>query len=79
LQCVGTISHIAWWRRSRAFMKATKHHHRVSTRFNSINWTHQRRLFLRFHREKGLELTCWPPITIWVCHIKLMRSTSLIC
>jgi hypothetical protein len=36
-----------------------KHHHRVSTRSNSIIWTIQRRLFLLFHREKGLKLTCW--------------------
>jgi hypothetical protein len=28
--------------------------------------TRQRQLFLRFHREKGLELTCWSPITIGV-------------
>jgi hypothetical protein len=32
-------------------------------------------LFLQFHREKGLELTCWPLITIVVWHIKLMRRT----
>ena len=25
-------AHIAWWRRSRAFIKATKHHHRARTR-----------------------------------------------
>jgi hypothetical protein len=25
-------THIAWWRRSRAFIKATKHHHRARTR-----------------------------------------------
>jgi len=39
------------------------------------NRTRQRRLFWTFHREKGLELTCWPLITIGVCHIKLMRRT----
>ena len=57
---------IAQWRRFRAFIKATKHRHQASTRSDSINWTRQRRLFLQFHREKGLELTCWPLITIGV-------------
>jgi hypothetical protein len=38
------------------FIKATKHCHRASTCSDSINRTRQRRLFLRFHREKGLEL-----------------------
>ena len=66
---------IAQWRRSRAFIKATEHSHRMSTRSNSSNQTHQRRLFLWFHREKGLELTWWPLITIGMWHIKLMRST----
>ena len=66
---------IAQWRRFRAFIKATKHRHQASTRSDSINWTRQRRLFLQFHREKGLELTCWPLITIGVWNIKLMRST----
>ncbi len=37
--------------------------------------TLQRRLFRLFHCEKGLQLTCWPPITIGVWHIKLMWST----
>ena len=32
-------------------------------------------LFWAFHCEKGLQLTCWPLITIGVWHIKLMRST----
>ena len=57
---------IARWRRARAFIKATKRRHRASTRSDSINPTCQRWLFLRFHREKGLELTCWPLITIGV-------------
>jgi hypothetical protein len=67
--------HIARWRRFVAFTKATKLHHWTSTRSNSINQTHQRRLFLRFHREKGPELTCWPLITIRVWQIKMTRST----
>ena len=54
---------IAQWRRSRALIKATKHHHWASTRSDSINRTCQCWLFLQFHREKGLELTCWPLIT----------------
>jgi hypothetical protein len=32
-------------------------------------------LFWTFHREKELQLTCWPLITIGVWHIKLTRST----
>ncbi len=40
-----------------------------------INRTFQRRLFLTFHHEKGLELTCWPLITIGVWHTKLIIST----
>ena len=59
-------AHIAQWRRSRAFIKATKHRHQVSPHSDSINRTCQRSLFLRFHREKGLELTCWPLLTIGV-------------
>ena len=55
-----------------------KHRHRANTCFDSINQTRQRRLFIQFHREKGLELTCWPQITIGVWHIKLMRSTYII-
>ncbi len=66
---------IAWWRRFVAFIKATKPHHRASTRSDSINVTRQCQLFWLFHREKGLQLTCWPLITIGVWHIKLMRST----
>ena len=53
-------THIAQWRRSRAFIKANKHRHQASTCSDSINRTLQRQLYLRFHREKGLELTCWP-------------------
>ncbi len=68
-------THIDQWRRSRAFIKATKHRHRVSTCSDSINRTRQHRLFRTFHTEKGLELTCWPQIIIGVWHIKLMRST----
>ncbi len=39
------------------------------------NWTHQRRLFWTFHREKEFQLTCWPLIIIRVWHVKLTRST----
>ena len=38
------------------------------------NRTRQLRLFRTFHREKELQLTCWPLITKGVWHIKLMRS-----
>ena len=56
--------------------KATKHHHRASTCSDITNQTHQHRLFLLLHHEKGLDLKCWPLITIGVWHIKkLMRST----
>ena len=68
---------IAQWRRFMAFVKATKRHHPASTGSDSINRTRQRRLLLLFHREKGLQSTCWPRITIGVWHIKLMRSTWL--
>jgi hypothetical protein len=40
---------IARWRR-----------HRTSTRSDSVNRSSQCRLFLRFHHEKGLELTLAP-------------------
>ena len=66
---------IAQWRRFMAFMEATTHRHQASTRSDIIKGTCQLRLFWTFHREKGLELTCWPLITIGVWHIKLMRST----
>ena len=68
---------IAQWRGSRAFIKATKCRHQASTHSNSTNWTCQRLLILTFHRENGLELTCWPRITIWAWNIKLMRSILL--
>jgi hypothetical protein len=57
---------IAQWRRC---------HHRASTCSESINVTLQCPLFWTSHLEKGLQLTCWPLITIGVWHIKLMRST----
>ena len=57
---------IARWRRFVAFIKATKRHHWVSTRSDSINVTCQHRLFWLFHCEKGLQLTCWPLMTIGV-------------
>jgi hypothetical protein len=57
---------ITCWRRFLAFLKATKRRHRASTHFNITNRTHQRRLFLTFHCEKGLQLTCWVGITIGV-------------
>ena len=59
----------------RAFIKATKRHHRTSTRSDIIKGTHQLWLFWTFHREKELQLTCWPLKTIGVWHIKLTRST----
>ena len=69
---------ITRWRRFVAFIKATKWHHRARTRSNSIKGTRQSQLFWTFHREKELQLTCWPLITIGVWHIKLMRRTSII-
>ena len=59
-------AHISRWRRFVAFTKATKCHHWASTRSDIIKGTHQRRLFWLFHCEKGLQLTCWPLITIGV-------------
>ncbi len=66
---------ITGWRRFVAFIKAPKRHHRASTHSNITNWTCQRWLFRTFHREKDLQLTYWPLITIGVWHIKLMRRT----
>ena len=66
---------IARWRRFVAFIKATKRHHRASTRSDIYNVSRQRRLFRTSHREKGLQLTCWPLITIGVWHIKLTGTT----
>ena len=51
-------AHIAGWGRFVAFIKATKHHHRTSTRSDIIKGTRQVRLIWTFHREKGLQLTC---------------------
>ena len=68
-------AHIARWRRFGAFIKATKHCHRVSTRSDITNRTHQRRLILSSHHEKGLQLTCWSLIKIGVWHIKLTGTT----
>ena len=67
------------WRRFVAFLKATKHLHRASTRSDIIKGTHQRWLFWTFHHEKEVQLTCWSLITRGVWHIKLIRSTQLIC
>jgi len=58
--------HINPWRSFMTFIKATKRHHLTDTCSNSINRTHQSQLFLQFHCEKGLELTCWPLITTGV-------------
>jgi len=63
------------WRRFVAFIKATKRHHRTSTHSDIIKGTRQVWLFRTFHREKELQLTCWPLITIRVWHIKLTRCT----
>ena len=58
---------IAQWRRFVAFIKATKHHHWTSTCSDIIKGTRQLRLFRTlFHREKELQLTCWPLIPIGV-------------
>jgi hypothetical protein len=62
-------------RRFVTFIKATKRHHRTSTCSDSINRSMQCRLFLRFHHEKGLELTLAPNITIGVWHINLKGRT----
>ena len=66
---------IARWRKYMAFIKATKRHHRASTCSDIIKGTRQLRLFRTFHREKELQLTWWPLITIGVWQIKLTRST----
>ncbi len=40
---------IAQWRRSRASLEATGHHHRASIMSNNINWTWLRWIFWYFH------------------------------
>ena len=49
-----------------AFIKATKCHHRASTRSDVTNRIRQCRLLWTFHRKKELQLTCLPRITIGV-------------
>ena len=67
---------ISQWRRFVAFIKATKRHHRTSTCSDIIKGTCQLQSFQTLsHREKELQLTCWPLITIGVWYIKLTRST----
>ena len=56
---------IAQRRRFVAFIKATKRRQRSSTHSDSINRTHQSWLVWAFHREKELQLTCWPLISIY--------------
>jgi len=57
---------IARWRRFVAFIKPL--HATIGQALALIlpNRTCQRRLFRTFHREKELQLTCWPIITIGV-------------
>ena len=62
LRCGGTIARIDRLRRFVAFNRATKRHHRTSTCSDIIKGTRQLRLFWTYHREKELQLTCWPLI-----------------
>ena len=57
---------IARWRRIVAFTKATKRHHRASTRFDITKSDTLHRLFWTSHCEKELQLTCRPLITTGV-------------
>ncbi len=41
--------HIAWWRRSRASLEATRRRHWASIMSNNINWTCLRQFFWCFH------------------------------
>jgi hypothetical protein len=66
---------IAWWRRSRAFIKATKRHHRTSTRSDSVNRSSQCCYFSDISSSN-----CWKRarvalITIGVWHINLTGRT----
>jgi hypothetical protein len=73
-QCAGTFAYIAWWRRSRVFLKATKRRHRASTCSDIINMptfdfgdiisssNHWKRAWVDL-------------IAIGVWHINMMRST----
>ena len=57
-----------------AFIKATKHQRLASTR-SDITMCHANAGC--FHREKGLQLTCWPLITIGSCCVdRFCRSVD---
>ena len=58
--------HIDQWRRIMAFTKATKRPHGVSTRSDNTKPDTPTPVVSSISREKGLELTCWPLITIGV-------------
>ncbi len=47
--------HITWWRRSMAFIKATKCHHWASTHSDTINWTHLPLIFGVYFIVKSLK------------------------
>jgi hypothetical protein len=57
---------ITRWRRFVAFIKATKRHHRTSTRSDITQSDTHLWLFPTFHCEKELQLTCWPLVKIGV-------------
>jgi hypothetical protein len=73
--CRYSTAHIARWRSSMTFIKATKCHHRASTHSNIIKGT-----CLPLFQGYISSSNCWKRarvalITIGVWHIKLMRST----
>ena len=70
---------IARWRRFVAFIKATKRHHRTSTRSDSVNRSSQCCYFRDISSSNRWKRARVALITIGVWHIKLMRSTLIIC
>ena len=54
------------WSRFVAFIKATKRHHRTSDRSDITQLDTPAPVVSDIHREKELQLTCWPLITIEV-------------
>jgi hypothetical protein len=67
--------HIAQWRRFVAFIKATKRHHRTSTRSDSVNWSSQCCYFRDISSSNRWKRARVALITIGVWHINLTGRT----
>ncbi len=79
--CRYVAAHIAWWKRSRASLKATGRHHWVSIMSDNIKGTWLQWFFLSFFIietvGKGHGLTLRPLFLIGVWHIKWKRRAYL--